>query len=171
MNQLVASAALWAAREEGRNLANGVADADEAHEREPSDDLTPREPRDASVQALDLGLARRKRMRKSGIDAKVVEALEAFKLDCEAFADELSALSKNVTSALGDVAREAREAEATLVKKNAAMAPSTAASPTPQPAKCIGQKPLASRVSPSSRRPGQVVSDEDAAPADSVATD
>jgi hypothetical protein len=192
------------------SLANGLADADEAHERELSDDVAPREARDASVQALYAkvvegaeilqglyGAAALKAFKLDGITPRdgtllvhyVTTAsglLRSVKLgksrvkgatfDCEAFADELSALSKNVTSALGDVAREAREAEATLVKKNAAMAAfdggfSNTASLLSALLTIGGQKPLALRVRPSSRRPGQVVSDEDATPADSVATD
>lgn len=78
----------------------------------------------------------------------------------KAVADELEALMADVQSALDDVAREAREAEATLVKKRAAMSAfDTAFSGTASLLSALltvaGTKELASRVRPSARRPGQ----------------
>lgn len=78
----------------------------------------------------------------------------------KAVADELEALMADVQSALDDVAREAREGEATLVKKRAAMSAfDTAFSGTASLLSALltvaGTKELASRVRPSARRPGQ----------------
>ena len=82
------------------------------------------------------------------------------KIDGGDFADVLDALAKEA-KALGDVAREVREAETTQVKKGAAIAAfdagfSSTAGLLSALLTVAGEKELASRVRPSTRRPGQL---------------
>lgn len=81
-------------------------------------------------------------------------------LSGKATAGELEALAQAVKTNLDDVAREAREAEGTLVKKRAAMATfddvfSRSATLISALLALGGEKELAARVRPSTRRPGQ----------------
>lgn len=83
------------------------------------------------------------------------------KIDGGDFADELDALAKEAKKALGDVAREIREAETTQVKKGATIAAfdagfSSTAGLLSALLTVAGEKELASRVRPSTRRPGQL---------------
>lgn len=124
-----------------------------ARERLGLEGTTPRDPAllvrhvaavSKALRSVDLGKPRLKGASFSG----------------KAAADELEALLGDVQAALDDVAREAREAEATLVKKRAAMSSfDTAFSGTATLLSALlnvaGNKELASRVRPSSRRPGQ----------------
>ena len=78
----------------------------------------------------------------------------------EEWADRLTEHTDALSSALADVAREAREAEGTLVAKNRALAEhdqvfSDVASLVSAVLRMGGQPELAARVRPSSRRPGQ----------------
>ena len=182
------------------SLAKGMTDADDAHETELSDDVGPRDARDAAVEALNAKVVEGAEILQGLYGSAAVKAvsldgvtprdgtllvqyattasglLRTVKLgksrvkgasfDAEAFADELSALAKQVTRALADVAREVREAEATLVKKTTAIAAFDGAfSSTAGLLSALlivgGQKELASRVRPSARRPGQVEPEEE----------
>lgn len=78
------------------------------------------------------------------------------------WAERLDQSSAALSSALGDVAREAREAEATLVAKQRAQTEHDAifgnvASLVSALLRIGGQPELAARVRPSARRPGQTV--------------
>lgn len=86
-------------------------------------------------------------------------------------ADDLDELVEAVNANLGDVARETREAEATLVKKHAAMSAFDdvfARSATVISALLAfgGQAELAARVRPSTRRPGEAAGEEEPTPPD-----
>lgn len=81
--------------------------------------------------------------------------------DTEELAAELDACTKKIQKALDDVARETREAEATLIKKKTAITGfdatfSSIAGMLSALLTIGGEKELAQRVRPSSRRPGQV---------------
>jgi hypothetical protein len=97
------------------------------------------------------------------------------KLDRQAFADDLSAEIPKLQAALKVVAREAREAEATLLAKTRAMADndrdfSRGADLLSALAEAGGLDDLGKRVRPSGRRPGQTAS-SDPAPGDGSAAD
>ena len=78
------------------------------------------------------------------------------------WAERLTEHTTALTSALADVAREAREAEATLVAKNRALAEhdrtfGDVATLVSAVLRMGGETELAARVRPSPRRPGQTV--------------
>lgn len=87
-------------------------------------------------------------------------------LNVKEAAKEIEELRETLSAALKDVAREAREAEQTQVKKQASMDSydkmfSSVASLTSTLLEVAGESKLASRVRPSKRRPGQTAEDAD----------
>lgn len=84
------------------------------------------------------------------------------KLHADEWAERLGEHTQALSSALGDVAREAREAEATLVAKNQALGEhdrtfGDVATLVSAVLRMGGQTELAARVRPSPRRPGRTV--------------
>jgi hypothetical protein len=93
------------------------------------------------------------------------------KLDAKATAAELVAAREELETELANVAREAREAEATKVARDAATSRydevfAGSAGAISALLRLAGDKELASRVRPSTRRPGQVAEADPASPAE-----
>lgn len=175
--------------------------ADDAHQRELSDDAEPRERRDEAVTELIaevvgirstiqavFGPAGLRLVGLSGptpTDAAAIEpharrllaALKdpdltwpkplkkGVKVDTSSWASDLEGPLETLSSSLRDVAREAREAQATLSAKNAALAHNDdlfarSATFISAALRLVGEDDLAARVRPSSRKPGSVQGDE-----------
>jgi len=116
---------------------------------------TPRDPvvlvrhAEGVVQALETAKLPKSRVRGAAFHAKD-------------WSERLTEHTEALSSALGDVAREAREAEGTLVAKNRALAEhdrtfGDVATLVSAVLRMGGDTELAARVRPSSRRPGQTV--------------
>lgn len=91
---------------------------------------------------------------------------KGIKVEPLAWVEDLSPSILVLEAALGDVAREVREAQATSEARNRALAAndemfSRVAGATAALLRVGGDEALAARVRPSSRRPGQVVSEEE----------
>ncbi len=87
-----------------------------------------------------------------------------------AWLDDLNGPIAVLETALGDVAREVREAQVASDKRNRALAAnddsfSRIAGATAALLRVVSEDALAARVRPSSRRPGQVANEEEAPPA------
>jgi hypothetical protein len=101
---------------------------------------------------------------------KLPKARRGLSIDRAAFAEDLRATLPALRKALGDVAREAREAEQTMSKKRAALAANDAAFTAGADLLsalfwAAGQTELGDRVRPSRRRPGQVADEQPPQPA------
>lgn len=125
---------------------------------------TPRDPvvlvrhAEGVVQALQTAKLPKSRVRGAAFHAKE-------------WAERLTEHTEALSTALGDVAREAREAEGTLIAKNRALAEhdrtfGDVATLVSAVLRMGGEAELAARVRPSPRRPGQTVelADGDARP-------
>lgn len=102
---------------------------------------------------------------------KLPKARKGMKLDRQSFADELGESLPRLGKALRDVAREAREAEATLAAKTGAMEAndagfSRAAGAIATLAAAAGLDDLAAKVRPSGRNPGRTSATDAVPPVD-----
>lgn len=95
---------------------------------------------------------------------------KGIKVDHSAWLDDLNTPIAVLEAALGDVAREVREAQVASDARNRALAANDdsfarTAGATAALLRTVGDDALAARVRPSTRKPGQVATEEDAPPA------